>query len=108
MGGGRVLAMVHHRPSSTDHPETEHAGTDLAVDPLALVRRHGIVVESGVRFRPVFTGEIVGELIRGSWWGHRRAHAIFAATRIVRRQKKCSSADSYSEKSPTLGAPLGK
>jgi hypothetical protein len=58
--------------------------TFSAVDAVAVVRKHGIIVESGARHRPVFTEEIAGEPIRGSWWSHAKSHAIFAATRAVR------------------------
>jgi hypothetical protein len=59
--------------------------TSSAVDGVAVVRKHGILVESGAKHRPVFTEEIAGESIRGSWWSHAKSHAIFAATRAVRR-----------------------
>ena len=74
--------MTTHNPRK---PRTGQSAAERRVDPVALVKKHGILVESGSRHRPVFTEEIAGEVIRGSWWGHRRSHEIFAATRIVRR-----------------------
>ena len=51
---------------------------------LAFVRRHGVVLESARGPVPSLAEVIAGGPIRGSWWGHPKSHAIFAATRAVR------------------------
>lgn len=53
-------------------------------DPVAFVERHGVVLESGRGPVPSLAEAVVGEPIRGSWWGHPKGHEIFAATRVVR------------------------
>jgi hypothetical protein len=56
-----------------------------AADAIAFVERHGIVLESSHQANVASLAEaIAGEPIRGSWWSHAKAHAIFAATRAVR------------------------
>ncbi|OAI46542.1 hypothetical protein AYO44_11165 [Planctomycetaceae bacterium SCGC AG-212-F19] len=51
---------------------------------LAFVEWHGIVLESGHGPVPNLAEAIAGGAIRGSWWGHKKGRAIFAATRLVR------------------------
>ena len=51
---------------------------------LAFVAKHGVVLESGRGAVPSLAEAIAGGAIRGSWWGHSRAPAIFRATRAVR------------------------
>jgi hypothetical protein len=51
---------------------------------LAFVDEHGVVLESGRGPVPSLVEAIVGEPIRGSWWGHPKANEIFRATRAVR------------------------
>jgi len=54
---------------------------------LAFVEREGIVLEAGKDPRgllPSLAEAVAGGPIRGSWWGHARGRAIFAATRSVR------------------------
>lgn len=51
---------------------------------LALVRAHGVVLESAIGPVPSLAGTIAGGPIRGSWWGHARSHEIFVLTRAVR------------------------
>ncbi len=51
---------------------------------LAFVRLQGIVLESARGPVPNWAERIAGERIQGSWWGHAKAHEIFAATRAVR------------------------
>ena len=51
---------------------------------LAFVRRHGVVLESARGPVPCLAEAIAGEPLRGSWWAHPRAQAIFEATRAVR------------------------
>lgn len=45
---------------------------------MAFVRRHGIVLVSAKGPAPRLTEVIAGEAIKGSWWGHRKSHEIFA------------------------------
>lgn len=51
---------------------------------LAFVRTHGVVLESASGPVPSLTAAIVGEPIRGNWWGHPQSHRIFQITRAVR------------------------
>jgi len=51
---------------------------------VAFVRRHGIVLESAVGPVPSLTAAIVGDPIRGSWWGHPLGHEIFELTQKIR------------------------
>ena len=51
---------------------------------LALVKKHGIVLE-GARGPVPSLAELIAEgPIKGSWWSHPRGREIFAATRAVR------------------------
>jgi hypothetical protein len=52
---------------------------------LAFVEQQGVVLESGRGSVANLAEWIAGEPIRGSWWGHRRSHEIFAVTRALRR-----------------------
>jgi hypothetical protein len=51
---------------------------------LAFVDEKGVVLESGRGPVPSLVEAIVGESIRGSWWGHPKGSEIFRATRAVR------------------------
>ena len=51
---------------------------------LRFVRTHGVVLESASGPVPSLTAAIVGEPIRGSWWGHPQSNQIFKVTRAVR------------------------
>jgi|SRR5687768_3917995 len=51
---------------------------------LAFVEEHGIVLEGGRGPVRSLVEAITGEAVRGSWWGHPKAQAIFRATRAVR------------------------
>ena len=54
------------------------------MDPLDWVREQGIVLQSARGPLPNLAEHIAGEPIRGSWWGHRSGHEIFAAlTRLL-------------------------
>jgi hypothetical protein len=52
-------------------------------DALAFVRRQGIVLQSAHGRVPSLAEFVAGERIRGSWWGHAKGHAIFAAAEHV-------------------------
>jgi hypothetical protein len=54
------------------------------VDPIAFVRRHGIVLESARGPVPSLAETVAGAPIRGSWWSHPKGNAIFELTRTVR------------------------
>ena len=51
---------------------------------LEFVATHGVVLESASGSVPSLATAIVGEPIRGSWWGHPQSHQIFQLTRAVR------------------------
>jgi len=51
---------------------------------VAFVKRHGVVLESAAGPVPSLVEAVLGEPIRGSWWGHPRGREIFAVTRAVR------------------------
>jgi len=51
---------------------------------LALVRKHGVVLESAHGPVASLAEIIAGERLRGSWWSHPKSHEIFAMTRAVR------------------------
>jgi hypothetical protein len=48
------------------------------VDPLAWLCEQGVVLQSARGPVPNLAEQIAGEPIRGSWWGHRSGHEIFA------------------------------
>lgn len=59
----------------------------MAVTPraaLAFVRTRGIVLESARGPVPNVAERVAGGPIRGSWWGHPKAQAIFRVTRGLR------------------------
>ena len=59
--------------------------TTVTVDEaLEFVATHGVVLESASGPVPSLASAIVGEPIRGSWWGHPQSHQIFQLTRAVR------------------------
>ena len=51
---------------------------------IALVAKSGVLLESARGPAPSLAAAIAGEAIRGSWWTHPKAPAIFLATRAVR------------------------
>jgi hypothetical protein len=51
--------------------------------PIAVVRRHGAMLESARGPLPNLAEVVAGEPIRGSWWGHPAGHAIFDAINEV-------------------------
>lgn len=54
------------------------------MDPIRFVEKHGVVLEGGRGPRPSLAEAVAGERINGSWWRHKKARAIFRATRAVR------------------------
>lgn len=50
---------------------------------LAFVREHGVVLVSAKGTVPRLTEAIIGEPIKGSWWGHTQSHHIFAILEAV-------------------------
>jgi hypothetical protein len=56
-----------------------------AIQALAFVERHGIVLESARHATlPSIVQAIAGDAVRGSWWAHPRGREIFAVTRALR------------------------
>lgn len=56
-----------------------------AIQALAFVERHGIVLESARHATiPSIAQAIAGGPIRASWWAHARGREIFAITRALR------------------------
>ena len=54
------------------------------MDALEWVREHGVVLQSARGPVPNLAERVAGEPIRGSWWGHRSGHEIFAVlTRVL-------------------------
>jgi hypothetical protein len=51
---------------------------------LALIRKHGVMLESARGPVPSLAETIAGEPVRGRWWSHPKGHEIFAATRAAR------------------------
>ncbi len=51
---------------------------------LALIRRHGVVLEAAKGLEPRLAEEIAGAPIRGNWWSHAKGHEIFELTQAVR------------------------
>ncbi len=49
-----------------------------AAKALAFVKERGVVLVSAKGPVPRLTEAIAGEPIKGSWWGHRKSHQIFA------------------------------
>jgi len=52
---------------------------------LALVKRNGVVLESGRGSVASLAETVAGEPIRGSWWAHPQGHEIFLCSRAVRQ-----------------------
>ena len=53
------------------------------MDPVDVVREHGMLLESAHGPIPNLAEIIAGEVIKGSWWGHACSHAIFDAIDAV-------------------------
>jgi len=55
-----------------------------SIDPVAIVRRRGVVLQSARGPSPSLAELVAGAPIRGSWWGHPRNHEIFDAINRAR------------------------
>ncbi|MFO0744943.1 MAG: hypothetical protein U1F43_04600 [Myxococcota bacterium] len=51
-------------------------GMDLLAGPLDALARHGLLMLHDAAL-PSVSMLVAGEVVRGSWWGHRDGHAIF-------------------------------
>jgi hypothetical protein len=51
---------------------------------LAILKREGVMLESGQGPVPNLVEFIAGEPVKGNWWSHPQSHSIFALTRSVR------------------------
>jgi len=60
------------------------AGSVL-IEPVAAIRRRGVVLQSAHGPKPSLAELVVGEAIRGSWWGHPRSHEIFEGINVARK-----------------------
>jgi hypothetical protein len=56
-------------------------------DPVAVVRRHGVLLESAKGPIPNLAELVVGGPIRGSWWAHPGSHEIFAVINRARESR---------------------
>lgn len=54
---------------------------------LAFIEQHGVVLASAKGPVPRLTEAIVGEPIKGSWWGHPKSHEIFAILQVIADSK---------------------
>ena len=54
-----------------------------AADALVFIEAHGVVLVAGKGPVPRLVEVIVGEPIKGSWWGHPASHRIFAVLQAV-------------------------
>ena len=55
----------------------EGCTTVTAAEVLVFVDTHGVVLESASGPVPLLVTALVGEPIRGSWWGHPQSHQVF-------------------------------
>jgi hypothetical protein len=54
-----------------------------AIQALAFIEQHGIVLLAGKGSAPRLTEAIAGETISGSWWGHAKGKRIFTVLQDV-------------------------
>ena len=54
-----------------------------AKEALAFVQKHGVVLVSAKGPAPCLTEAIIGESIKGSWWGHAQGNHIFGVLEVV-------------------------
>jgi hypothetical protein len=72
--------VVMKRHTSTRRP----AASTLRTEVLAILKREGVMLESGQGPIPNLVEFIAGEPVKGNWWAHPQSHSIFALTRVVR------------------------
>jgi len=70
-------ALDHLRAHAPSVNSAEHT---VAVDPMAVLVDHGMLLESAHRPLPNLAELVAGERIRGSWWGHPPSHRWIAST----------------------------
>lgn len=58
-----------------------------ADEAIAFIRERGVVLASGKGPVPRLTEAIVNAPIKGSWWGHRKSHQIYAILQAVADSK---------------------
>ncbi len=51
------------------------------------IRYHGVVLEAAKGLEPSLAERVVGEPIRGSWWGHPKSQEIYELTTRIRDSK---------------------
>lgn len=56
----------------------------MPIEPVAVIRRRGVVLQSAHGPKPSLAELVVGEPIHGSWWGHPRSHEIFEVINVAR------------------------
>jgi hypothetical protein len=75
-------------PIDTENERTPHEPDpvqDRVANLLAFVEREGMVLESARHDSvPNLVRHIVGEPVRGSWWGHPKGHEIYALLGALR------------------------
>ena len=54
-----------------------------AAEAISFIKKHGVVLASAKGPVPRLTEAIAGEPIKGSWWGHKKSHQIFAILQVV-------------------------
>ena len=54
-----------------------------AVEAIAFIQEHGVVLSSAKGPVPRLTEAIVNQPIKGSWWAHPKSHQIFAVLQAV-------------------------
>lgn len=58
--------------------------TAQPLDPIAFVAAHGVVLQAARGPVPTLAHAVAGEPVRGSWWAHPAAHAIYHALGVAR------------------------
>ena len=54
---------------------------------LDFIRYHGVVLEAAKGLEPSLVERVIGERVKGSWWGHPKGHEIYALTQKVHGSK---------------------
>src|SRR3954452_8817271 len=71
---GRSLIL----PGGRAGPSSRQTARVDATEAARVLEQHGLLLESARGPVPNVAEMVAGEPIRGSWWGHRDSHAIFA------------------------------